>query len=167
MPIIRVNHPAGTLSADQKSVLASRIGRSIMSVEMGDDNVTKTAEDIVLVQYSETPHSAWLIGGISRQDVELTDAYVVEIIVAAGFFTAALRAEVHRRVGNDFTEVLHDPALDGRVVTVINEGVRNGWGVSGKPVSATDIATMAGVPADSARFAELMANDELLASQIR
>jgi hypothetical protein len=69
---VPINLPAPPLPR-KTFELATRIARSVMGVEMGDDDVTTRAEDMVLVQFSETPHTAWLIGGASSHEGDFTD----------------------------------------------------------------------------------------------
>jgi hypothetical protein len=68
--------------------------------------------------------------------------------------------EAHTRVGRDFAQVLPQghPALAGRIVTILSEAQPNGWGASGKVLTATDIATIAGVGSGTARYKELAEN---------
>jgi phenylpyruvate tautomerase PptA (4-oxalocrotonate tautomerase family) len=162
MPVIRINHQAGSFTDEQKASLARKVGTSILGLEMGDENVTPEGLDIVFVQFSETPHENWLVGGVSRKDAggAIKDIYIIEILLAPGFFDVERRIEAHRRVGRDFAEVLPQghPALAGRIVTILSEAQPNGWGSSGKVLTATDIATIAGVGSDTARYKELAEN---------
>lgn len=171
MPIIRVTCPENALTAEQKAQLAPLLTDGVMGQEV--DPVTDAGRDITSLMFNEIADYHCFIGGrpVDKPKHPGDTFWLVEIMVAAGFFDQARREAVQAAIRKAFLTVLSDdgsviehdgvrvsPAYFVRLYTLLIEIPEGNWGAGGRTVSAVEIAELAGTDQSRQRFAELQQN---------
>jgi phenylpyruvate tautomerase PptA (4-oxalocrotonate tautomerase family) len=171
MPVIRVSCPANALTAEQKAQLAPLLTDGVMGQEV--DPVTDAGRDITTLMFNEIADHNCFIGGtpVDKPKHPGDTFWMVEIIVAAGFFDQARREAVQAAVKKAFVTVLDDdgsvmehdgvrvsPTYLVRLASLIIEIPEGSWGVGGRTSSAVEIGKLAGTDQSRKRFTELQEN---------
>jgi phenylpyruvate tautomerase PptA (4-oxalocrotonate tautomerase family) len=171
MPIIRVTCPEKALTAEQKAQLAPLLTDGVMGQEI--DPVTDAGRDITALVFNEIADHNCFIGGrpLDKPKHPGDTFWLVEIMVAAGFFDQARREAVQAAIkkafltvlGDDGSVIEHDgvrvsPAYFVRLYTLIIEIPEGNWGAGGRTVSAVEIGKLAGTDQSRQRFTELQEN---------
>jgi phenylpyruvate tautomerase PptA (4-oxalocrotonate tautomerase family) len=171
MPLIRVSCPENALTAEQKAQLAPLLTDGVMGQEV--DPVTDAGRDITALVFNEIADHNCFIGGrsVDKPKHPGDTFWIVEIMVAAGFFDQARRDAVQDAIRKSFVTVLGDdgsaiehdgvrisPAYFVRLYSLIVEIPEGSWGAGGRAVSAVEIAKLAGTDQSRNRFAELQKN---------
>jgi phenylpyruvate tautomerase PptA (4-oxalocrotonate tautomerase family) len=169
MPLIRVNCPANALTAEQKAQLAPLLTDGVMDQEL--DPVTDAGKEVTVLMFNEIAEHNCFIGDTPLAKHPGDTFWVVETIVAAGFFNQARRDAIQATIKKAFVTVLGDdgsviehggvsvsPASLVHLYSLIVEIPEGSWGASGRTFSAVDIGKFAGTDQDRKRFAELQEN---------
>ena len=171
MPFIRITCPEKALTAEQKAQLAPLLTDGVMGQEI--DPVTDAGRDITALMFNEIADHNCFIGGRSLDKPKHPGDtfWLVEIMVAAGFFDQARREAVQAAIRKAFVTVLGDdgsviehdgvrvsPAYFVRLYSLIIEIPEGNWGAGGRTFSAVEIAELAGTDQSRKRFAELQEN---------
>src|SRR5260370_18775947 len=171
MPIIRVTCPEKALTAEQKAQLAPLLTDGVMGQEI--DPVTDTGRDLTSLMFNEIADHNCFIGGrpVDKPKHPGDTFWLVEIMVAAGFFDQARREAVQAAIKKAFVTVLGDersvidqhgvrvsPRYFGRLYTLIIEIPEGNWGAGGRSFFAVEIGKLAGTDQSRKRFVELQEN---------
>ncbi|MBO0793626.1 MAG: hypothetical protein J2P36_22110 [Ktedonobacteraceae bacterium] len=171
MPVIRVSCPTNALTAEQKVQLAPLLTDGVMGQEV--DPVTDAGRDLTALIFNEIADHDCFIGGrpVDKPKHPGDTFWIVEIMVAAGFFDQARREAVQAAMKKAFVTVLGDdgsviehegmrvsPAYLVRVYSLIIEIPEGSWGTGGRTLSAVEIGTLAETDPSRKRFAELQKN---------
>ena len=166
MAVIRVTSPENSLTVEQKTRLGPLLIDAVMRQEI--DLVTPQAKSIVAMVFNDVPQ---------HNSVGAKSFYLVEVIVAAGFFNQARRDAAQAAIGKAFVEVLGDdgssielggktvsPAYLAHVVGLMIEIPEGSWGTEGHTLSAPDIGQVIGDDKDPERWSELKQNSAKLSA---
>jgi phenylpyruvate tautomerase PptA (4-oxalocrotonate tautomerase family) len=171
MPVIRITCPEKALTAEQKAQLAPLLTDGAMGQEI--DPVTDVGRDVTALMFNEIADHHCFIGGkpVEKPKHPGDTFWLVETIVAAGFFDQARREAVQAAIKKAFVTALGDDGevleQDGvrvspkylvRLYSLIIEIPEGSWGVGGRTSSAVEIGKLAGTDPSRKRFAELQAN---------
>ncbi|WP_141957632.1 tautomerase family protein [Actinoallomurus bryophytorum] len=169
MPFLRITHPAGAFTADQKEKLAASLAYGVMAQEL--DPVTENSIDATPVVFDEIALHNCFPGGrpLTRHPDKVF--WIVEALVAAAFFDQAHRDALQAAVARSFVEVLGDdgsevmrgdlrisPAYLLRLYTVIVEIPEGSWGAGGRTIEVDQIGQILGAGAGAERLAEAQEN---------
>src|SRR5260370_11979632 len=167
MPVIRVTCPENALTAEQKAQLAPLLTDGVMGQEI--DPVTDAGRDITSLMFNEIAAHNCFIGGrpLDKPKHPGDTFWLVEIMVAAGFFDQARREAVQAAMRKAFVTVLGDdgsviehdgvrvsPAYFVRLYTLIIEIPEGNWGAGGHTLSAGQIGKVTATGPIRPRFAE-------------
>jgi len=168
MPLIRINCPEDSLTAEQKAKLAPLLIDALMRQEV--DPVTENGKQGTLLVFNEIATRNCFVAG--KADVHTTKPFwVVELFADAGFFNQKRRDAAQIDVGKAFVTVLGDDGTSmdfggQRIAPTYMKGLyclfieipEGSWGSYGHTLSALDIAKIAGTDQNAARFRELQDN---------
>jgi phenylpyruvate tautomerase PptA (4-oxalocrotonate tautomerase family) len=169
MPIIQLQHPAGSLDKDRKAALAQRLTEVLLAMEGGARTPGGLAFASVL--FTEVPAGDWWVGG--RSDLGLVAApgpFLARVSIPEGYMSQAHKSEVHQAVHTAIVQAIGGaPAADqGAGILVIIEEVTEGdWGAGGRTISLASIAESVGLPKDGERFRWVRAYFDAKARQYR
>lgn len=168
MPYIRVNCLAGSLKHAQKVKLAKQLVEIVMGAEI--EPLTEIGRAATPVLFDEISEHNWFPGGLALVDHPEKTFFIVELVVAASFFTQARRDRVQTQVAAAFVSVLGDdgtqieregvvikPAYLMRLHTVFIEIPEGSWGAGGQTVETELIGKLIGATQGPERFAEAQA----------
>jgi len=168
MPLIRINCPENSLTAEQKAKLAPLLIDALMRQEV--DPVTEAGKAGTFCIFNEIATRNCFPGG--KLDLHTEEPFwMVELYADAGFFNQKRRDAAQLGVGKAFVTVLGD---DGSSVDLPGQHIAPGylkglyclmleipegsWGAWGHTVSAMEIAAVAGTDKNMGRFKELQEN---------
>ena len=168
MPLIRINCPENSFTAEQKAKLAPLLIDALMRQEV--DPVTEAGKDGTLLIFNEISTDNCFPGG--KVDLHTTRSFwVVELFADAGFFNQERRDAAQIAVGKAFVTVLGDdgssldwggqhiaPAYLKGLYCLMMEVPEGSWGSFGRTLSALEIAAIAGTDKNAERFKELQEN---------
>jgi phenylpyruvate tautomerase PptA (4-oxalocrotonate tautomerase family) len=168
MPLIRINCPQNSFTAEQKAKLAPLLIDALMRQEV--DPVTPAGKEGTLCVFNEIATDNWSPGG----NVDLHTKrpfWVVELFADAGFFNQKRRDDAQLAVGKAFVAVLGDdgshldwggqhiaPAYLQGLYCLMMEIPEGSWGAFGRTLSTMEIAAIAGTDKNADRFIELKEN---------
>lgn len=171
MPVIRVSCPTNALTAEQKAQLATLLTDGVMGQEI--DPLTDAGRHLTALMFNEIADHNCFIGGtpVDKPKHPGDTFWIVEILVAAGFFDQARREAVQAAIKKAFVTVLGDDSSvieqDGvrispkyllQLYSLIIEIPEGSWGAGGRTFSAVEIGKLAGTDQGRKRFAELQEN---------
>jgi phenylpyruvate tautomerase PptA (4-oxalocrotonate tautomerase family) len=168
MPLIRINCPENSLTAEQKAKLAPLLIDALMRQEV--DPVTEAGKEGTFCVFNEVGTHNCFLGG--KPDLHTEKPFwLVELFADAGFFNQKRRDAAQIGVGKAFVTVLGDdgssldvggqhiaPAYLVRLYCLMIEIPEGSWGAFGHTVSALEIAAIAGTDKNADRFKELQEN---------
>jgi phenylpyruvate tautomerase PptA (4-oxalocrotonate tautomerase family) len=165
MPLIRINCPEDSLTAEQKAKLAPLLIDALMRQEV--DPVTEAGKEGTLLVFNEIATRNCFPGG----KLDARPFWVVELFADAGFFNQKRRDAAQEGVGKAFVTVLGDdgssldwggkhiaPAYLKGLYCLMLEVPEGSWGSFGHTLSALEIAAIAGTDKNADRFKELQEN---------
>ena len=169
MPLIRINCPENSFTAEQKAKLAPLLIDALMRQEV--DPVTEAGKEGTLCIFNEIATDNCFPGG-QGPDLHTTRPFwVVELFADAGFFNQKRRDAAQLGVGKAFVTVLCDdgssldwggqhvaPTYLKNLYCLMIEIPEGSWGAAGHTVSALEIAAIAGTDKNAGRFKELQEN---------
>jgi phenylpyruvate tautomerase PptA (4-oxalocrotonate tautomerase family) len=168
MPYIRVNCLTGALKHAQKAKLARQLVDIVMGQEI--EPLTEVGRAATPVLINEIDEHNWFPGGVPLLDHPEKTFFIVEVVVAASFFSQPRRDAVQTQVAAAFVDVLGDdgtvleregviiaPAYLMRLHTVILEIPEGSWGAGGRTVDTELIGKLIGANEGPERFAEARA----------
>lgn len=169
MPFIRVSHPSGALTEEQKEKLASSLAYLVMAQEL--DPVTEDSLAMTPVLFEEIEPRNFFPGGKPMSEGFGRTRWIVEVVVAAAFFNQARRDALQADVGHAFVELFGDdgseivrgklrisPAYLLQLHTVIVEIPEGNWGSGGRTIEIEEIAEILGSDEGQERLAEAREN---------
>jgi phenylpyruvate tautomerase PptA (4-oxalocrotonate tautomerase family) len=175
MPLIRINCPQNSFTAEQKAKLAPLLiampscGRRL-TLSPRLERRARFACLSTLCVFNEIATDNWSPGG----NVDLHTKrpfWVVELFADAGFFNQKRRDDAQLAVGKAFVAVLGDdgsyldwggqhiaPAYLQGLYCLMMEIPEGSWGAFGRTLSTMEIAAIAGTDKNADRFIELKEN---------
>jgi phenylpyruvate tautomerase PptA (4-oxalocrotonate tautomerase family) len=169
MPFIRITHPVGSLTADQKEKLASSLAYEVMAQEL--DPVTENSIAMTPVVFDEVEERNFFPGGKPLAQHAGNTRWIVEVVVAAAFFNQARRNALQTAVGKAFVDLLGDdgsevvrgslrisPAYLLHLHSVIVEIPEGNWGSGGQTIEIEEIGQILGSHEGMERLAEAQEN---------
>lgn len=168
MPYIRINCLTGVLKHAQKIKLASHLVDIVMGQEI--EPLTEIGRAATPVFFNEIDESNWFPGGLPLIEHPEKTFFIVEVVVAASFFSQPRRDAVQTQIAATFVDVLGDdgqvleregvtiaPAYLMRLHTVLIEIPEGSWGAGGRTVDTELIGKLIGATQGPTRFAEARA----------
>ena len=169
MPLIRINCPENSFTAEQKAKLAPLLIDALMRQEV--DPVTEAGKEGTLCIFNEIATQNCFPGGKGPDLHTARPFWVVELFADAGFFNQKRRDAAQLGVGKAFVTVLGDdgssldwggqhvaPAYLKNLYCLMIEIPEGSWGAAGHTVSALEIAAIAGTDKNAGRYKELQEN---------
>jgi phenylpyruvate tautomerase PptA (4-oxalocrotonate tautomerase family) len=145
MPYIRVNCLTGALAPPKKAKLAAALVEIVMGQEI--EPMTEIGRAATPVMFSEIDAHNWFPGGQPLADHPEKTFFIVEVVVAASFFSQPRRDALQTAVAKAFVDILGDdgtvleregvkisPAYLMRLHTVLIEIPEGSWGAAGRTV---------------------------------
>jgi phenylpyruvate tautomerase PptA (4-oxalocrotonate tautomerase family) len=155
MPIIQLQHPAGSLDTSRKAELAQRLTDVLLTMEGGAR--TQGGQAFATVVFTEVPTGDWWTGGKTDSTfVQPPGQFIARVSIPEGYMNQAHKSEVHRLVNDAIVQTMGGPRSErqGASILVIIEEVPEGnWGARGQTISLASIAETVGLPKDGERFA--------------
>ena len=167
MPFIRVNCPKGTLTADQKTKLASRLVQALIRQEI--DPVTEIGTAATGFFFNELDVENCFPGGVPLSEHPDKAFWTIEAFVAASYFSQPRRDEMQRDIAEAFVDVLGDdgsvleredirisPAYLMRLHVIVVEIPEGSWGAAGQTIDTVKISKLIGATEGPTRLAEAL-----------
>lgn len=154
MPIINVQYPRSSLSADQKAAIAARLTDLLLAMEGGARTVG--GKGFATVLFTAVDDEDWWVGG--RQDatfVHPPGKFLVTVNIPEGYMSQAHKNEVHAGATAAIVDVLaagQKDDLGGSILVMINEVTEGDWAAAGRPISIVSIAGTVGLDPKGERF---------------
>ncbi|MFC4723821.1 4-oxalocrotonate tautomerase family protein [Glycocaulis abyssi] len=150
MPLITVEHPSGSLTAEQKASLAEDLTHVILQIEGGVDN--SASRSIAWVRFKELDGADWFIGGLNDGTHESASGkFLIELNVPEGSMDQPRKSDCHRAITAAVLKAKGVDSADGAARSVwiqIVEWPEGHLATSGRTSSLLGIARLAGIPAD-------------------
>ena len=145
MPLIEVFTPKGSLSEEQRKVIAEDLFAEVLAAEGAPDNEAARSISWVLIHDVET----WSVGG---QEVGAGEPprFIVKVSVPKGALNDERRADMMARVNALLAKSDPDPSRFQSPLAAwvhINEVPDGNWGAAGNVVRVADVAALMGLRA--------------------
>jgi phenylpyruvate tautomerase PptA (4-oxalocrotonate tautomerase family) len=155
MPIMTVTYQNGSMTDDQKAVLAGRLTDLMIQMEGGAD--TFGGRSFAWVIYHEIKSGDWWAGGrTDAQYVAPPGKFLVEVRIPEGYMNTTHKQEVMSGVNAALMEVLGatgDANAGSSTQVIIHDVTEGNWAAGGKAISLANIAGTVGLSNTGQRFA--------------
>jgi phenylpyruvate tautomerase PptA (4-oxalocrotonate tautomerase family) len=164
MPLLRITHQRGALSAAQKDQLAEQLTAAILVAEVGTD--TPAGRAVAYVLFDEVdPQTAWYVGGKPDLAAPKGGRFLFDVVYPFGAASQVDKTALHARINAIVAETLDvDGTFPRRAGdwVLIHEIADGNWGASGQTIGIREINQVAGGTPERADYFE-----PLLAAQRR
>jgi phenylpyruvate tautomerase PptA (4-oxalocrotonate tautomerase family) len=154
MPVINVQYPQGSLSREQKQLLAHSLTEVLLEMEGGAKTLGGLGFASVL--FSAVPNDDWWVGGCTDATyVAPPGKFLVHVAIPEGYMNQAHKSGVHAAINSAILNAMRGEGAPGTGISalvIIDEVTEGNWGSGGKTISLGAIAEKVGLPRNGERF---------------
>lgn len=151
MPLLRMSHEHGALSAAQKTQLAEELTHAILIGEGGAD--TPGGRSVAYVIFDEAGPQSWYVGG---KPVPAANRFIFDVVYPDGASNQAVKTALHAAINQAVSKVLGTQIPNDWVL--VHEIKEGSWGLGGQTIGIRDVATVIeALPERPAYFEPLLA----------
>jgi phenylpyruvate tautomerase PptA (4-oxalocrotonate tautomerase family) len=151
--MIKITHPEGTITREQKDWLAEHLTHVLLTVEGGVD--VREGREIAFVLFQSVPEGDWYVGGRADDTYAAPGGrFVIDVTLPEASTNQTAKTQVHQDINSLFSEALGWPSeKDGlNAWVLINEVPEGHWGAQGVTYTLGRMAKQTGVQQDPGRI---------------